>query len=135
MLSGLVERTLVNCRILVVEDRYLVADDLGRICRRQGGEIVGLASDVEKARRLAAEERVDLAILDVDLRGQDVFDVAAILDGRGVPFVFVTGYGQVSLPERYRSRPIVTKPFSEGEVLAALMSLLSGRRGDGEPDR
>ena len=73
---------------------------------------------------MASEEAIGLAILDVDLRGHDVFEVAGILESRAIPFVFVTGYGEVNLPERFRGRPIVTKPFSEGDLLAAIEPLM-----------
>lgn len=116
--------TLLNRRILIVEDRYLVADDLSRICSRQGGDVVGLAGEIGRARRMAVDEILDLAILDVDLRGQDVFDVAAILESRGIPFLFVTGYRQMNLPERFRDRPIVAKPFSEADLMTGIEFLL-----------
>lgn len=120
---------LLNRRILIVEDRYLVADDLSRFCRRLGGEIAGLAGDLDRARAMASSEALDLAILDVDLRGQAVFDVAAILESRGIPFLFVTGYRQVNLPEEYRDRPIVSKPFSEADLMAGIQPILLPLRG------
>lgn len=120
---------LLGRRILIVEDRYLVADDLSRICRRLGGDIAGLAGNLDRARTMAASEALDLAILDVDLRGQTVFDVAAILEKRGVPFLFVTGYRQVNLPQRYRDRPIVSKPFTEADLMAGIQPILLPLRG------
>lgn len=120
---------LLGRRILIVEDRYLVADDLSRICRRLGGDIAGLAGNLDRARTMAVNEALDFAILDVDLRGQAVFDVAAILESRGVPFLFVTGYRQVNLPERYRDRPIVSKPFSEADLMAGIQPILRPLRG------
>ena len=120
---------LLDRRILIVEDRYLVADDLSRICRRLGGDIAGLAGNLDRARAMAASEALDLAILDVDLRGQTVFDVAAILEKRGVPFLFVTGYRQVNLPQRYRDRPIVSKPFTEADLMAGIQPILLPLRG------
>ncbi len=123
---------LANRRVLIVEDRYLVADDLCRICRRKGGEVVGLAGDIDKARALAALEALDFAILDVDLRGQAVFEVADILGSRGIPFLFVTGYRKLNLPERYRARPIVSKPFSENDLMAGIQPILRPRPG-GDP--
>ena len=51
------------------------------------------------------------AILDVNVDGEEIFPVADILAKRGLPFVFVTGYGERSLPEPYRDRPALQKPF------------------------
>lgn len=130
-LSEIVRPALERRRILIVEDRFLVADDLSRFCRRHGGEIAGPVPDVERAGRMASEERLDLAILDVDLQGRDVFGVAAILERRGIPFVFVTGYGQSHLPERFRERPLSPKPYSEADLLAQIQSLLKPLPGQG----
>ena len=51
--------------------------------------------------------------------------VADILAARGLPFVFVTGYGERSLPERYRDRPALQKPFQAEQLEAALAGLLA----------
>lgn len=112
-------------RVLIVEDRYLVADDLRRVCERLGVAVAGVVPDVESGLRIASTERLDLAILDIDLRGRDVFGVAAALEERDVPFIFVTGYRAAVLPERFRSRPLVRKPFTEAEVVARIRTLLA----------
>ena len=131
MQSERVRPALADRRILIVEDRFLVADDLSRFCTRQGAEVAGPVPDVERARRLAAAERLDLAILDIDLQGRDVFGVAAVLDRRGIPFVFVTGYGRSHLPDQYRGRPLLAKPYSEPELLERIKSLLAPLPEDG----
>ena len=134
MSSRGVRPVLRTRRVLIVEDRFLVADELTRICQRQGASIAGPVPDVARARVLATDEPLDLAILDVDLRGEDVFGVAAILEGRGIPFLFVTGYVAAQLPERYRGRPVVLKPFSEADLIERISRLLhSGGRTDHAP--
>ena len=69
----------------------------------------------------------DAAILDVNLDGQEVFPVAEILAGRGLPFVFVTGYGGGGLPEAYRSRPTLQKPFQRDELSRTLSAMLAAK--------
>ena len=58
----------------------------------------------------------DLAILDVNLDGQDVYPVADLIGKRGLPFMFVTGYGGRGLPDNYRDRPTLQKPFQLDEL-------------------
>jgi CheY-like chemotaxis protein len=93
--------------------------------KKNGAEIVAVVADVEEAKRVANANNIDLAVLDIDLRGRDVFEVVGVLEARGTPFVFVTGYRQAHLPEQYRDRPIVSKPFSEPDLLAKIGSLLA----------
>jgi CheY-like chemotaxis protein len=118
MASGLSQRDLFGRRVLIVEDRYFVADDLRRLLSRNGAEVIAVVADVEEAKRIAGSDKIDLAVLDVDLRGRDVFDAVGVLEARGTPFIFVTGFRQAHLPEQYRDRPIVSKPFSEPDLLS-----------------
>ena len=104
-----------------------MADDLRQLFKKNGAEIVAVVADAEEAKRVANANDIDLAILDVDLRGRDVFDVVSVLEARGTPFVFVTGYRQAHLPEQYRDRPIVSKPFSEPDLLAKIGTVLAAR--------
>jgi hypothetical protein len=69
---------------------------------------------------MAQREPLDIAILDVNLNGQEVYLVAAALATRGIPFVFATGYGKHSLRPPYDDRPMLPKPFRRGDVYAAL---------------
>ena len=88
-----------------------------------GHVVVGIVPRVNEALAAVQNEAFDLAILDVHLNGQAVFPVAEALIERGIPFVFATGYGERGLPEQYRSRPILQKPFAKDDlekILAAL---------------
>jgi len=88
-----------------------------------GHTVVAIVPRVNEALAAAQREEFDLAILDVHLNGQAVFPVADALIERGIPFVFATGYGERGLPEQYRKRPILQKPFAKDDlekILAAL---------------
>jgi CheY-like chemotaxis protein len=108
-------------RILVVEDEYLIAADLAEALEELGAEVVGPVANV-KAALAAVElaEDLDGATLDVTLGQEKSFDVAARLQERGVPFVFLTGYGDRGLPERYRDIPRCEKPFDVSSILRAV---------------
>lgn len=111
-------------RILVVEDESLVAMLLETILEDMGCEIVGPAATVAQGLTLA-EGELDAALLDVNVAGQNVFPVAEALVARGVPFVFSTGYGEGGLPDAWRGRPTIQKPFTEDAVHAALREALN----------
>lgn len=107
-------------RVLVVEDESLVAMFLEDVLEDLGHQMVGPYSRVDAALTAAQAEDFDVAILDVNVNGQAIFPVAETIAARGIPFIFSTGYGQKSLPEEYRSRPTLDKPFLPGDVEAVL---------------
>ena len=78
-----------------------------------------------KPARLPPTVEFNAAILDVNLDGQEIYPVADILTERGLPFVFVTGYGERSLPEPYRGRPALQKPFQAEQLKTTLAGLLA----------
>jgi len=98
-------------RILVVEDelmiRMLLEDMLGEL----GYTVAAEAARIDEALQAAKNADFDIAILDVNLNGEPISPVADALVARGMPFVFATGYGEQGLPETYRGRPTLKKPF------------------------
>ena len=119
--------TLAGLRVLVVEDEALIAMDLAATLRRVGCTTIGPARRVATAMRHVASDAPDIALLDVNLAGEEVFPVADALAGRQVPFVFLTGYGRNVIPDRFRDRPLLGKPYSTAPLLATLERLI-GRR-------
>jgi CheY-like chemotaxis protein len=119
------EDALAGRRILVVEDEYLIADDLCEALSSAGAEIVGPIPTVSGAIACIAEDqRLDAAVLDVNLRGVMIFPVADALNARGIPFVFATGYDDAAIPERFADAQRLRKPAGTGSVAAALQPLL-----------
>ena len=110
-------------RVLVVEDEILIGMLLEDMLGDLGYEVAATASRVEEAAAFARDGQFDAAILDVNLNGQEVYPVAEILAGRGIPFVFATGYGERGLPNAYQERPTLQKPFQQ-ETLARLLAQL-----------
>lgn len=121
----MVEPVLRGCRVLVVEDEYLLADDLSFALTAAGADVLGPVPTVEEAiARISAEQRIDVAVLDVNLRGDMVFPVADALIARGIPFAFATGYDHEALPDRFTGVPRVEKPFKAHRVAAILAPLI-----------
>jgi CheY-like chemotaxis protein len=112
-------------RVLVVEDEYLIRMLLEDMLADLGYDIAAAVGSIAEAREHATNGDFSAAILDVNLDGQEVYPVADILAKRGVPFVFVSGYGEGSLPEPYRSRPTLQKPFQAEQLKSALDNLLA----------
>jgi len=123
------ERTnpLQGTRVLVVEDEYYLADDLSRSLREAGAQVVGPASSVEQAQRLASGGGFDCAVVDMNLHGEFAFAFAEKLEGESVPFIVATGYNQQYLPETLKNVPRVGKPYSACEVVEKLIELREQR--------
>lgn len=95
----------------------LAAMMLEQVLSGLGCELVGPAARFEDALRLARDERLDGAIVDVDLRGTKVFPVAEELARRSVPVIFATGFGAAQVfPDGFGNRPRLTKPYLEEDV-------------------
>ena len=112
--------------VLMVEDQLVITLDLERAIMNGGGFPVGPATTVSGALRLLNVERVNGAILDVDLRGEDVTPVVEALLDRGIPFVFHTGVGlPPELYQRCPGTPIHTKPVAAEVLIGSLGALLA----------
>ncbi len=107
-------------RVLVVEDEAPIALQLEDMLVDSDCEVVGPASRVAQALKLIDDETVDAAVLDLNIAGDLVYPVADALEKRGLPYIFVTGYGASGLTEPYRSRRVLQKPFSRRELLQAM---------------
>jgi len=110
--------------VLVVEDDGLVQMLIEDLVREQGARRVHVCRTPQEALRVAEDERLDCAILDVSLWGGTSFAVADALARRGVPFMFCTGRRAIDIDPRHRNRPILGKPFTEREFYAALQRTL-----------
>ena len=115
------ERTLRHCRILVVEDEYLLANELGTELGDAGAVVLGPVGDVEEALDLVrSEPTIDGGILDVNLGGEMIFPVADLLIERGVPLVFTTGYDESVIPTRFAGIVRCEKPINIKRVTQAI---------------
>ncbi|EMD83275.1 putative response regulator receiver (CheY-like protein) [Pacificimonas flava] len=69
---------------------------------------------------IQSEQRIDGAILDVNLRGKSIFPAADLLAERAVPFVFATGYDEGAIPSRFADRPRCEKPIDMAKIKQAI---------------
>lgn len=123
------KQRLRNKRILVVEDEPLVAMDLISALEEDGCEIVGPAANVDSARNLIDKGEFDAALLDANLGGQTVDELAAAITRLNIPFAFVSGYGRENLPQAFRQAPLIDKPYGRSQLFAVLSQLIDPQEG------
>lgn len=111
---------LEGLRVLLVEDEGAISLLLESLLEGLGCRVVGVASSLGDALRLAETPGIDIALLDVNVGGEPVYPVAERLAERGVPIVFSTGYGVSGLALRWRTAPVLVKPFTSRQLEAVL---------------
>src|SRR5262249_33213550 len=118
------EQSLAGKRVIVIEDEPLGAMGLASCLTSAACRVVGTAGTVRDAKALCDQAQCDAALIDVNLAGQPVDELAAALTKRKIPFAFVTGYGREALPQGFREALVVPKPFNETGLIATVESLL-----------
>lgn len=122
MNSRPLQSRLFGLQVMIVEDEPLVSMMLEDVLTDFGCVVAGVAATVSDAlSQAAATPAIDAAILDVHLGGETVYPVADLLDARGVPFVFSTGYGPADLRQRYPQSQLLDKPYTP-EALANVLA-------------
>ena len=121
--------TMFPLRVLIVEDEYYLAADLAEALQARGARIVGPVGTFDEALAAVAADEIDMALLDMNLRGEMSFAVAERLDEAGIPFVIATGYSTESLPESLRDRPRVEKPFRPEQVADMILAAAPATTG------
>jgi len=109
--------------VFLVEDEpslmYVLEESIKSLGYAVGEKAEYLPEALERARSVA----FDVAMLDVNLHGQESFPVADVLMERGIPFIFTTGFGKTSLPERFKRAPVMEKPFRLKDIRRAITEL------------
>ncbi|SDP41995.1 PAS domain S-box-containing protein [Filomicrobium insigne] len=114
---------MAGTRVLVVEDEPLVAIDIEDCLKEAGCSVLGPAANAEQAMRLIKNETFDIALMDANLAGTRVDELAQTLKARGIPFAFVSGYGREGLPAGFQEALLVSKPFNSRQLIGAVESL------------
>ena len=114
---------LAGLRVLVVEDDYFIADEICTTLRNGGAEVLGPMPDLEHGLDVVKSERLDCAVLDINLHGDLAFSLASELRKRGTPSIFATGYDQSVLPGSFSDSVRLEKPVDLNELLRAVQSV------------
>lgn len=97
--------------VFLVEDEVMIRMMVAEMLEELGYRVAAEAGDIGDAVQLVGSTEFDLAILDVNVNGKVISPVADLIKAKGRPFIFATGYGSSGLPEEYRDRPSLQKPF------------------------
>jgi DNA-binding NtrC family response regulator len=112
-----IDESLANRRILLAEDEGLIALDVEAMLQTFGCEVIGPLSELEDILVAVQAQPLDGALLDVNLRGRQVFDILPEFISRNIPVVLTSGYEDASLfPHAFRELPRISKPFDQGTL-------------------
>jgi CheY-like chemotaxis protein len=112
--------------IFIMEDDYLQAYYLADLIRSERGHPIGPAASLDEGLEiLRSAGRIDCAIVDINLRGQQVYPLVERLQQRSTPVIFVSGYDRSAIPERFADIPLCQKPVPMEELRELMGRMLS----------
>ena len=112
---------LEGLRILILEDEFLIAMDVEQLCRDHGAIDVRIARSVLEVDPVTVRGEIDAAILDVMLDGTSTLDFARAIKESGIPFVFASGYSDISaISTSFPGVALVGKPYAGADLVEAL---------------
>jgi CheY-like chemotaxis protein len=109
---------------MLVEDETLIRMMIAGMIEELGHTVVAEAANIGDALKLARTAGFQLAVLDINIAGDRIDPVAEIINDRHLPFVFASGYGAAGMPERFRDRPVLQKPFLIERLRDAMQTAL-----------
>jgi CheY-like chemotaxis protein len=106
--------------VLVVEDEFIIADEIATMVQAAGHSVLGPAASVDDAMAILDKDRPAFAIIDANLRGQSSAALARHLTDLGIPFCVCTGYRLDDLRPTFGDVVLVQKPVRASALVAAL---------------
>jgi two-component SAPR family response regulator len=116
-------QAIKTIRVLVIEDEAIVGMTIEDFLGNFGYSVVGPIENLQAAILIAATEKIDVAVVDINISGQVATAVADKLIDREIPFLFVSGYEKMS-GTRYASVPLLRKPFEPEDLRDAIERVL-----------
>lgn len=123
-MSGVDQPAAARRSVLLVEDEVMIRMMVSDMLDELGYAVAAEAGDIDEAVRLVQCTDFDIAILDVNVNGKVISPVAEAVQMRSLPFIFATGYGSQGLPEKFRDRPTLQKPFQMETLARAIENVL-----------
>ncbi|MGF6227859.1 DNA-binding response OmpR family regulator [Inquilinus ginsengisoli] len=118
-------RTDWNAKLLIVEDEWLLAEQIAGALTAAGFNVMPPVPSVATALSAIDHERVGAAVLDIRLNGEDSFELARELERRGIPFIFASGHVRAEIPGDLCGHPVLAKPIRVGELVETLQAVIA----------
>jgi DNA-binding response OmpR family regulator len=115
-----------SLRILVIEDHLPLGRFITAALATAGCAVVGPVTDYASALDAARHLSFDLALMDRMLRGEETLAIADALAERGIPCLWMSGYPQSALPERFQQSPFLEKPFTMDTLVDTVRAAVGG---------
>jgi CheY-like chemotaxis protein len=116
----------LKLRVMIVEDEFIIADEIAMIVEGAGHAVIGPVASVEDAAAMLASEPPDFAIIDANLRGQSSSPLARSLAGMEIPFCICTGYRIDDLKPTFGDVAVIQKPVRDRALLSVLDQAIAG---------
>jgi CheY-like chemotaxis protein len=117
---------LNGLRVLLVEDSWQVGAAMKRLLETCGADVAGPAATAADAVRLISERTIDVAVVDINLRGGELaYDLIDQLHNQGIRIVVVTGYADIPSLEG-KVAVVLQKPVHADVVLQSLRAAALG---------
>ena len=113
--------------VFVVEDEALIRMMIVEMLEELGHRVVAEAGSIQAAEPPARTAAFDLAIFDINVAGLNISPIAEIVAARGLPFVFVSGYGSAGVPVLFKDKPVLRKPFMIEHFADMINSAIDGK--------
>ena len=116
---------MANIRILIIEDEFIIAEDLKLQLEKLGYSVTGIAKSVDKALTLIKEDEPDLMLIDIKLKGEkDGIDLAEIvMEKFDFPYIFLTSHADSKTVERAKKvhpHGYLIKPFEREDLYTSI---------------
>lgn len=109
-------------RVLVLEDEPIIGFALEDMLMDLGCASVSLATRLREAMQIIETQRLDAAILDVNIHGERSYAVADALCRSHIPYIFASGYGDTEHPAEHQSVSTLVKPYNIDDIRVALQN-------------
>jgi CheY-like chemotaxis protein len=114
------DTTGTKLRVMIVEDEFIIADEIAMIVEGAGHAVIGPVASVEDATAMLGTDRPDFAIIDANLRGQSSSPLARSLAGMEIPFCVCTGYRLDDLQPTFGDVAVIQKPVRDKALKSVL---------------